>query len=184
MLGCAIHADAHRNILQVSSEDRSRLETIISNPSSLQKHVWRCRIVLLSADGAGTTSIMTATGKSKTCVWRWAGAVHGRGCRWPAAGEDAAARTPRTPDEKVAEVIRLTQVTPPHEATHWTIRAMGKGRWSGRFHGAGELEGPWAEPAPLASVQAVERQGLRRETARCGRALRLAARPCGSAIAG
>ena len=34
--------------------------------------------------------------------------------------------TPRTPDEKVAEVIRLTQDAPPHEATHWTIRAMGK----------------------------------------------------------
>ena len=34
--------------------------------------------------------------------------------------------TPRTSDEKVAEVIRLTQDAPPHEATHWTIRAMGK----------------------------------------------------------
>ena len=32
----------------------------------------------------------------------------------------------RTADEKVAEVIRLTQEPPPHEATHWTIRAMGK----------------------------------------------------------
>ena len=34
--------------------------------------------------------------------------------------------TPRTPNEKVAEVIRLTQQPPPHEATHWTIQAMGK----------------------------------------------------------
>jgi len=33
---------------------------------------------------------------------------------------------PRTAEEKVAEVIRLTQAPPPHEATHWTIRAMGK----------------------------------------------------------
>ena len=32
----------------------------------------------------------------------------------------------RTPDDRVAEVIRLTQAPPPHEATHWTIRAMGK----------------------------------------------------------
>jgi hypothetical protein len=49
-------------LFTASSEDRSRLETIISHPSSPQKHVWRCRIVLLSADGTGTTSIMTATG--------------------------------------------------------------------------------------------------------------------------
>jgi hypothetical protein len=55
----------------VSSDDRSQLEAIISHPYSPQKHVWRCRIVLLSGDGAGTTSIMAATGKSKTCVWRW-----------------------------------------------------------------------------------------------------------------
>jgi hypothetical protein len=27
--------------------------------------------VLLSADGLGTNAIMAATGKSKTCVWRW-----------------------------------------------------------------------------------------------------------------
>ena len=31
----------------------------------------------------------------------------------------------RTADEKVAEAIHLTQEPPPHEATHWTIRAMG-----------------------------------------------------------
>lgn len=36
------------------------------------------------------------------------------------------APTSRAPDEKVAEVIRLTQEPPPHEATHWTIRTMGK----------------------------------------------------------
>jgi len=32
----------------------------------------------------------------------------------------------RTADEKVADVIRLTREPPPHEATHWTLRAMGK----------------------------------------------------------
>ncbi len=33
---------------------------------------------------------------------------------------------PKTANEKVAEVIRLTQADPPHEATHWTLRAMAK----------------------------------------------------------
>ncbi len=47
-----------------------------------QKHVWRARIVLLSKAGLGTVAIMAATGKSKTCVWRWherfmAGGVEG-----------------------------------------------------------------------------------------------------------
>ena len=33
---------------------------------------------------------------------------------------------PRTPAEEVAEIVRLTQEAPPHEATHWTLRAMAK----------------------------------------------------------
>jgi hypothetical protein len=55
----------------VSSNDRLLLAAIISAPSSPQKHVWRARIVLLSADGTGTSAIMSATGKPATCVWRW-----------------------------------------------------------------------------------------------------------------
>ena len=36
-----------------------------------QKHVWRARIILLTADGVGTSGIERQTGKDKTCVWRW-----------------------------------------------------------------------------------------------------------------
>jgi hypothetical protein len=34
--------------------DRERLEAVIGSGNSQQKHVWRARIVLLSADGIGT----------------------------------------------------------------------------------------------------------------------------------
>jgi transposase len=109
----------------VSADDRARLEAVISHPSSPQKHVWRCRIVLLSGDGLGTVAIMRETDKSKTCVWRWQE-------RFMAEGVDGLLREktrppgiPRTAGEKVADVIRLTQEPPPHEATHWTVRAMG-----------------------------------------------------------
>ena len=168
----------------VSGEDRSRLEAIISHPSSPQRHVWRCRIVLLSAEGAGTSSIMSGTAKSKTCVWR-------RQERFMTEGGDGLLRektrppgTPRTAAAKVGEVIRLTQDPPPHEATHWTVRAMGKAAQAGRIHGAGDLEGTWLEPASLAPVQTVQRPGFRREIARCGWALRRTARPCSGAFGG
>ena len=55
----------------LSAADRQRLSAIAAAPQSLQKHVWRARIVLLSGDGVGTSAIMAQTGKSKTCVWRW-----------------------------------------------------------------------------------------------------------------
>jgi len=33
--------------------------------------VWRARIIVLTADGNGTSAITRAVGKGKTVVWRW-----------------------------------------------------------------------------------------------------------------
>ena len=49
----------------VNASDRARLEAVVANRNSPQKHVWRCRIVLLTADGLGTAAIMQRTGKSR-----------------------------------------------------------------------------------------------------------------------
>ena len=109
-----------------SSSDRQRLEAVVRDPKSAQKHVWRARIVLLSAAGAGTMAIMSATGKSKTCVWRWQE-------RFMESGVDGLLRdrtrppgTPPLAPGRVQEIIRFTQLPPPMEATHWTLRAMAK----------------------------------------------------------
>jgi transposase len=112
--------------ITVSSADRRRLEAIVAGRGTPQKHVWRARIVLLSAEGVGTNAIMTATGKSKTTVWRWQ-------ARFAEAGVDGLledkTRPPGKPpiaDARVGELVRLTHEPPPHEATHWTGRAMAK----------------------------------------------------------
>src|SRR4029077_16401199 len=57
--------------VDVKAADRARLEAIVADRNSPQKHVWRARIVLLTADGRGTNEIMRQTAKSKTCLWRW-----------------------------------------------------------------------------------------------------------------
>jgi hypothetical protein len=54
--------------VQVSEADRVRLAAIVADRNSPQKHVWRARIVLMTADGVGTTTIMRRTGKSKVTV--------------------------------------------------------------------------------------------------------------------
>jgi len=43
----------------------------LADRNAPQKHAWRAKVVLLSAEGLGTHAIMQQTGKSKTCVWRW-----------------------------------------------------------------------------------------------------------------
>src|SRR6266852_7377572 len=60
-----------RTNIQLSRADRSKLEAVVANRNSPQKHAWRCRIVLLTGDGLGTAAIMQQTGKSKSVVWRW-----------------------------------------------------------------------------------------------------------------
>src|SRR6266446_8409525 len=57
--------------IAVTSADRVRLDAIARDRNSPQKHVWRARIVLLTADGKGTNAITEAVGKDKTAVWRW-----------------------------------------------------------------------------------------------------------------
>ncbi len=110
----------------VSSADRRRLREVMSDGNSPQKHVWRAHIILLSAAGLGTTAIMTETGKSKTCVWRWQE-------RFMREGVDGLLRDKTRPPgkapiapEQVAKIVRLTHTPPPGDATHWTLRAMAK----------------------------------------------------------
>ncbi len=76
---CAMRSDI---TIDVTLTDRVCLDAVVADRNSPQKHVWRARIVLLSAGGHGMTEIMRLTGKAKTCVWRWqerfmATGVHG-----------------------------------------------------------------------------------------------------------
>ncbi len=50
--------------VEVSAADRGRLEAVVADRNSPQKHVWRARIILATAEGAGTVEIMRQTGKS------------------------------------------------------------------------------------------------------------------------
>ena len=58
-------------IITIDTAERARLEAIVADRNRPQKHVWRARIILLTADGVGTSGIERQTGKDKTCVWRW-----------------------------------------------------------------------------------------------------------------
>ena len=57
--------------IEVSAADRARLETIVADRNSSQKHVWRARIILATGEGCGTAEVMRRAGVSKPCVWRW-----------------------------------------------------------------------------------------------------------------
>ena len=55
--------------MDVTPEDRHWLEAIVSDRNAPQKHVWRAKIILSTADGCGTAEIMRRSGKAKPVVW-------------------------------------------------------------------------------------------------------------------
>lgn len=110
--------------MKLQSSDRERLERLIANRNTPQKHVWRARIVLLAGEGCGTFEIMRRVGKSKPTVWRWQR-------RFTKEGVEGLTRDKTRPPGKrpldggiVRKVVELTQQPPPFEETHWTGRTM------------------------------------------------------------
>ena len=110
--------------IDVSPSARRRLEALVDNRNTAQKHVWRARIVLLSADGVGTAGIMRRTGKSKTCVWRWQERFAEEGVEGLLRDKTRPSRIPPLGPEVAGRVVALTLTEPPHEATHWTAAMM------------------------------------------------------------
>ena len=115
-----------------SSRDRQRLQAIVADPKSPQKHVWRARIVLLSGDGLGTSAIMAETGKSKTCVWRWQERFMNEGVDGLLRDRSRPPGKTPVPAERVAEIVRLTQE--PRRSRRPTGRCARWPRWPALRH--------------------------------------------------
>ncbi len=110
--------------ISVSAADRRRLEAIVANRNTPQKHAWRARIVLLTADGLGTNAIMRETGMAKTTVWRWQERFMEAGVEGLLSDKTRPPGKAPVETDRIAKLIRLTHEAPPGEATHWTARAM------------------------------------------------------------
>jgi hypothetical protein len=92
----------------LSSRDRQRLEAVVADRNAPQKHVWRARIILLSADGLGTNAIMAATGTTKGTVWRWQERFMREGLDGLLRDRTRPPGMAPVPDDRTGEVIRLT----------------------------------------------------------------------------
>jgi hypothetical protein len=110
--------------IEVSAADRDRLERVVADRNSPQKHVWRARIILASGEGCGTAEIMRRAGVSKPSVWRWQRRFMEAGVGGLLRDKTRKPGLPPLPPAMVDRVVALTLSDPPGEATHWTGRAM------------------------------------------------------------
>ena len=110
----------------LSIAEREQLAAIAADRNRPRKHVERARIVLASADRHSAQRVAQSIGVSRPTVWRWQQ-------RFAESGVEGLLRDKtRKPGkapiaaETTAQVVALTCTKPPHQATHWTGRAMAK----------------------------------------------------------
>jgi len=110
----------------VSASDRKRLEAITSDRSRQRKHIERARVVLASIGGGPVQRIAQKVGISRPMVWRWQQRFAEEGVE--GLLRDKTRKPGKAPiaADTVARVIAMTCAGPPHQATHWTGRAMAK----------------------------------------------------------
>jgi len=113
-------------VVNVTLEDRRRLEAIVADRSAPQKHVWRCKIILATADGCGTFEVMRRSGKAKPVVWRWQERFMQEGVDGLLRDKTRPPGKAPLPAETVRRVIDLALAPPPGETTHWTGRMLAK----------------------------------------------------------
>jgi len=117
---------AQRVCVVLSAAEREQLAAIAADRNRSRKHIERSQIILASADRHPVRQVAQRIGISRPTVWRWQQ-------RFAESGVDGLLRDktrkpgkPPIAAEIAAQVVALTCTEPPHEATHWTGRAMAK----------------------------------------------------------
>lgn len=110
----------------LNADDRARLEAVTGDRNRPLKHICRARIILFSAERLAVLEVARRAGASRPAVWRWQK-------RYAEEGVDGLLRDKtrkpgKAPLGKEIEqrIVTLTCAAPPHEATHWTVRAMAR----------------------------------------------------------
>jgi transposase len=113
-------------VVNVTSEDRRRLEAIVGDRNRPQKHVARAKVILTTGEGCGTNEIISRSGLSKPVVWRWQERFMREGVDGLLRDKTRQPGKAPTPAATVQRVVDLTTADPPGETTHWTLRMMAK----------------------------------------------------------
>src|SRR5277367_3581168 len=109
---CVMHTGI---TVDLNAADRARLEAIAADRISPQKHVWRSRIVLLTAAGKCAAEIMREAGVAKTCVRRWQERFAAEGVDGLLRDKTRPSRIPPLADALVARVVSETLKPPAGE---------------------------------------------------------------------
>lgn len=111
--------------VELSEAERNFLESQVRRHRVARSLSDRCRIILLCSEGLSNKDVSSRLGIGEHTVGKW----RRRFVKDRLAGlsDEYRPGRPRTvSDQQVADVIERTLSTTPRDATHWSIRSMGK----------------------------------------------------------
>src|ERR1700758_3728536 len=110
----------------LSAAEREQLAAIAADRNRPRKHIERAQIVLASADRHPAQQVAKRIGISRPTVWRWQQRFAENGI--DGLLRDRTRKPGRAPiaAEPAARAVAMACTEPPHQATHWTGRAMAK----------------------------------------------------------
>jgi transposase len=111
--------------LVLTTEQRTELETRARSRRGRADAARRARVVLLLADGDSYTSIAAKTGCSSRTIALWKRRFEVNGIAGLTARHRGSKPTVLTPALQ-ARILAWTRRDPPHGATHWSTRSLGR----------------------------------------------------------
>jgi transposase len=112
--------------LVLEDGQRQVLEALAKSTTAAHREVVRAQALLLATEGLANTAIAAQVGVSPSSVVSWRARFASDGLAKFAQVRKGRGRKPQIPQEKIDEIVRLTQGSKPEGETHWSCRTMAK----------------------------------------------------------
>ncbi len=112
--------------IQLSTEARAELQSLVRRRTTPLRVVERCRIVLLAADGFQDKQIAGRLSVTPRMAWRWRNRFLALGVVGLEKDAPRPGRTPTISAEKISEVVAKTTQCTPLNATQWSRSIMAR----------------------------------------------------------
>ena len=112
--------------LLLEEGQRDVLEVLARSTAVPHREVVRAQALLLATEGLANTAIAAQVGVAPSSVVAWRDRFASDGLAKFAQVRKGRGRKPEIPQEKIDEIVRLTQESKPEGETHWSCRSMAR----------------------------------------------------------
>ena len=112
--------------LKISREERDVLRNLLGAGSTPQRVAFRARIILTAANGVSNNQAAQELQTSRPTILRWRKRFEDLGVEGLLQDAPRPGRKKSVGRSKEREIVRATLYRKPKDATHWSVRSLGK----------------------------------------------------------